>query len=110
MSARSALPARGAHRSWTRILRKAGVGHRGMHHLRQTFVTALAERGIPERAAQHLAGHADSRMTKEIYTHVTGSMLDHAAQVIDQAVTDVAQTNGSKSGSSVSSDAPEEAT
>jgi hypothetical protein len=49
-------------------------------------------------------------MTKEIYTHVTGSMLDHAAEVIDQAVTDVARTNGSKSGSRVSKTTPEKAT
>ena len=25
-----------------------------------------------ERVAQYLLGHADSRVTKEIYTHVTG--------------------------------------
>jgi len=37
-----------------------------------------------------------------------GSMLDHAAEVIDQAVTDVAGTNGSRSGSRVSKTTPEE--
>lgn len=76
---------RNAHRSWTRMLEQAGVRHRGMHHLRHTFVTALAERGVPERATQHLAGHADSRMTRRIYTHVTDAMLEAAADAIEDA-------------------------
>ena len=58
-----------------------------------------------ERVAQYLLGHADSRVTKEIYTHVTGTMLDQAAVAIDQAVTDVAGAVGSKNGSSVSAKA-----
>ena len=48
-------------------------------------MTALAERGVPERAAQHLAGHADSRMTRRIYTHVTDAMLETAADAIEDA-------------------------
>lgn len=56
-----------------------------MHHLRHTFVTALAERGVPERAAQHLAGHADSRMTRRIYTYVTDAMVEAAADAIEDA-------------------------
>jgi site-specific recombinase XerD len=44
------------HRSWTRILVKAGVAHRGIHHLRHAFVTMLAEEGVHERVAQQLAG------------------------------------------------------
>jgi hypothetical protein len=44
--------------------KNAGVEHRGIHHLRHSFITTLAERGIHERSAQHLAGHEDSRMTR----------------------------------------------
>ena len=57
-----------ARRSWSRILRTAGVDHRGIHHLRHAYVTMLAEQGVHERVAQQLAGHADARMTREIYT------------------------------------------
>lgn len=98
---------RNAHRSWTRIVRNAGVEHRGIHHMRHAYGTSLAEHGVHERvAAQYLLGHADSRVTKEIYTHVTGSMLDSAASAIDQAVTDIVNgARGSKNGSSVSESA-----
>jgi hypothetical protein len=42
-------------------------------------------------------------VTKEIYTHVTGSMLDSAAAAIDQAMNGVVNgAGGSRSGSSVS--------
>jgi integrase len=94
---------RNAHRSWTRILKNAGVGHRGIHHMRHAYGTSLAEIGVHERVAQYLLGHADSRVTKEIYQHVTGSMLDSAASAIDQAVADVVTgARGSRNGSSVS--------
>lgn len=83
---------RNAHRSWSRILERAGVEHRGMHHLRHTWITTLAEQGVHERTAQQLAGHADGRMTREIYTHVTDVMLREAADAIERVVGDV---NGS---------------
>jgi integrase len=76
---------RNAHRSWTRILAQAGVPHRGIHHMRHAYLTMLAEHGVHERVAQQLAGHADSRITREVYTHVTGSMLDGATAAIVRA-------------------------
>lgn len=63
-----------------------------MHHLRHTWITTLAELGVHERTAQQLAGHADGRMTREIYTHVTDIMLREAADAIERVVADV---NGS---------------
>jgi integrase len=91
---------RNAHRSWTRIVAKAGVEHRGIHHLRHSFITTLAERGVHERTAQHLAGHEDSRMTRNIYTHVTRTMLDAASAAIEDAVSDITgQATGSPNGS-----------
>lgn len=80
---------RNAHRSWTRILVQAEVEHRGIHHMRHAWVTMLAEQGVHERVAQQLAGHADSRMTREVYTHVTGRMLDGAAEAIERVVGDL---------------------
>lgn len=74
--------------------------HRGIHHLRHTFVTALAERNVPERAAQHLAGHADSRMTRRIFTYVTDAMLKAAAGAIEDAAATVSGDEiGSPNGS-----------
>ena len=71
-----------------------------MHHLRHAFVTGLAERGVHERVAQHLAGHADSRMTRDIYTHVTRTMFDGATEAIEAAAQDVLdRARGSRNGS-----------
>jgi intergrase/recombinase len=63
---------------------QAGVKHRGVHHMRHAYVTMLAEQGVHERVAQQLAGHADSRITREVYTHVTARMLDGAADAIER--------------------------
>jgi hypothetical protein len=71
--------------------------------MRHAYVTMLAEQGVHERVAQQLAGHADARMTREIYTHVTAPMFDAAADAISQAVDGTfgsgAHTNGSNGSS-----------
>jgi len=54
--------------------------------MRHAYVTMLAEQGVHERVAQQLAGHADARMTRDIYTHVTGPMFEKAANTIARAV------------------------
>jgi integrase len=41
------------------------------HDLRHTFATALFEAGVPVKAAQYYLGHADIRITLELYTHFT---------------------------------------
>jgi integrase len=99
-----------ARRSWNRIVRSAGVDHRGIHHMRHAYVTMLAEHGVHERVAQQLAGHADARMTREIYTHVTAPMFDAAANAISHAVTDAfgpeADANESGAPTAVSNNGP----
>ncbi len=41
------------------------------HDLRHTFATALFDAGIPAKAAQYYLGHADIRITLELYTHLS---------------------------------------
>ena len=92
-------------RVWRRVTERAGVEHRGIHHLRHTYGTTLAESGVHERVAQQLLGHADSRTTREIYTHVSERMMDHAVHAISEAVDRVV---GDASGSRIGSrDRPE---
>jgi site-specific recombinase XerD len=94
---------RNMQRVWRRVTERAGVEHRGIHHLRHTYGTNLAEQGVHERAAQQLLGHADSRTTREIYTHVSEKMMDDAVRAISDAVEGVigerAAANGSRNGS-----------
>ncbi len=87
-------------RVWRRVTERAGVEHRGIHHLRHTYGTTLAESGVHERVAQQLLGHADSRTTREIYTHVSERMMDQAVQAIADAVDRVVgDASGSRIGS-----------
>lgn len=60
-----------------------------------TWITTPAEQGVHERTAQQLAGHADGRMTREIYTHVTDTMLREAGDAIERVVADL-DVNGSR--------------
>ena len=39
------------------------------HDLRHTFATALFDAGVPAKAAQYYLGHADIRITLDLYTH-----------------------------------------
>lgn len=41
------------------------------HDLRHTFATALYDAGTPVKAAQYYLGHADVRMTMDLYTHLS---------------------------------------
>ena len=86
-------------RIWRRVTGHAGVQHRGIHR-RHTYGTTLADSGVHERVAQQLLGHADSRTTREIYTHVSERMMGEAVQAFSDAVDSViGYTNGSSSGS-----------
>lgn len=41
------------------------------HDLRHTFATSLYDAGIPVKAAQYFLGHADIRITLDLYTHLS---------------------------------------
>jgi len=41
------------------------------HDLRHTFATALYDAGVDVKAAQYFLGHADVRMTMDLYTHLS---------------------------------------
>ena len=41
------------------------------HDLRHTFATALYDAGVSVKAAQYYLGHADLRMTLDLYTHLS---------------------------------------
>lgn len=96
----TALSQRNVTRVWDRVVSRAGVQHRGIHHLRHAYGTSLAERGVHERVTQYLLGHADSRTTREIYTHTTDRMLQLAVQAAGEAFDEAfSAPNGSPNGS-----------
>ena len=54
------------------------------HQLRHYYATILYEAGIDEKMAQELLGHSSITVTRDIYTHIRMSRLDHAAELINK--------------------------
>ena len=52
------------------------------HALRHTHVSMLAENGIPLEVITRRIGHSDSKITKEIYLHITSKLRKHDADLI----------------------------
>lgn len=63
-----------------------------LHDLRHTYATALYDAGVPVKAAQYFLGHADIRMTLDLYTHLSreresssrNQLVAHLDQWIDE--------------------------
>lgn len=57
--------------------------------LRHTYCTDLQKMGIDIRTAQYLMGHADIRMTANIYTHTDEETLVNVAGIMRKCASDV---------------------
>ena len=64
------LMATPADRDIKRICKRIGMQYFTMHAFRATFATRLIEQGINPRTVQELLGHADFRITMNLYGHV----------------------------------------
>lgn len=53
------------------------------YNLRHTYATELAEKGVPLKTAQYLLGHSDIRVTANIYTHITKTIIEEAREKIN---------------------------
>ena len=69
------------------LLKVAGLPHVSFHSLRHVFASLLFAHGEHPRVVQEMLGHASSRMTLDIYTHVLPAHLDRAAHVIGTVLT-----------------------
>lgn len=61
--------------------------HISTHIFRHTFVSHMAEQGVPLIAVQRYIGHkSGSKITEEIYTHITKKMSDSIIESIDKLI------------------------
>ena len=58
-------------RSFSTLLKKINIPHRGFHSLRHTFATRMCEAGVNIKVIQDTLGHADVSTTLNIYADVT---------------------------------------
>ena len=60
-----------------------------LHELRHSYLSMLAFEGVHPKVMQELAGHADPRVTMEIYTHVNMDSKREAAAAVESALGDI---------------------
>lgn len=56
------------------------------HQLRHAYATTLYDAGIDLKTAQYLLGHANIQTTMDIYTHLSQSRQDAAADILNKFV------------------------
>lgn len=56
------------------------------HQLRHAYATTLYDAGIDIKTAQYLLGHANIQTTMDIYTHLSQSRQDAAADILNKFV------------------------
>jgi len=69
------------HKSFSRILEKAGVPHKKFHSLRHTYASQLVRMGVQLSVIQKLMGHSDIATTT-IYVHVSDQDMIDAVEVL----------------------------
>ena len=60
-----------------------------LHELRHSYLSMLAFEGVHPKVMQELAGHADPRVTMDIYTHVNMDSKREAAAAVEGALGDL---------------------
>ena len=71
------------------MLRQAGVN---AHSFRHTHATQLIEQGAQAKGVAARLGHANTQITKNLYTHNTLKLQEETAAIFDE----ILQTNSPK--------------
>lgn len=56
------------------------------HSLRHATATLLLEEGVPMKVVAELLGHSSTRITDEVYSHVTARLVAEAGSAIERAL------------------------
>ena len=75
------------YRKYKRTLENAGLPPISMHGLRHTGITLQLEAGAKIKAVSTRAGHADTMITSNIYTHITKTMEQETVDIMSEILT-----------------------
>lgn len=68
-------------RTFTLLLKRLGIAHKGFHALRHTFATRALGCGMDVKTLSEILGHADPTVTLRRYAH---SMLDYKREMLNK--------------------------
>ncbi len=71
------------HRSFERVLRRAGLPRLRFHDLRHTAATLLLSQGVHPKVVADMLGHSTISVTLDLYSHSTPAMHRQAALALD---------------------------
>jgi integrase len=74
-------------RSFTPLLKRAGLRQIRFHDLRHTCATLLLSRNVHPKYVQELLGHATIAVTLDTYSHLIPGMGTHTARAMEEALT-----------------------
>jgi integrase len=69
---------------WIKFRNKYGFDNIRLHDLRHTMVTLLIEEGVNIKAIQERAGHSSSKITTDVYGHITKRVRDATAEKFEK--------------------------
>jgi integrase len=69
--------------AWRSLLKAGGLQGLRFHDLRHSFISFMAERGVPLPIVQSMVGHMSARMTR-YYTHISSQAARQAVELLDQ--------------------------
>jgi integrase len=71
--------------TFDRLVKAAGVRRIRLHDLRHTAATTMLDQGIPLKVVAERLGHSSTRITADLYQHVSETMQDDAAAKLGAA-------------------------
>lgn len=75
-----------AYRKYLAEISEKAIGRKIVPHaLRHTHTSLMAAAGVPLETIARRLGHADSKITREIYFHVTKQMVDRDRKLLNEA-------------------------
>ena len=80
---------------FSKMTRKAGIGHWHAHEGRHTAVSIMSSNGVPIQEISDTVGHTSTHVTETVYRHVIVPAIRGGATVMDTIFDQVKDDNGS---------------
>jgi integrase len=91
----AAYTSEGLNWRFSKMTRKAGIGHWRTHEARHTAVSIMSSNGVPIQEISDTVGHKSTHVTETVYRHVIVTAIRGGATVMD----DIFAEDGDDSGS-----------